>query len=406
MRRRDRGSILVIVMVTLVFTATALVAFMQRASTDLLVASRVAVANRLRVDAYSALETTLGVLEDFRQADSGLRSPNEGWGDPLAWAGWTPTDPGHTVEISFQDESGKIPLASAGQNELLNLFEFWGLSQTDAQHLVDVLLQWMHPNAPPPQVAGPSDYDQDPFPYGPPERPMRTYDELAAIDFAKDIFYDQYGRRTDLWWRFYNDFSLFKYNQPNINGANSDVLAGLGQFNDQQMQGISDYMAAKGDYVTAQGKSMGAQWFQDTGQLRNVVGPAGNTGTFGTTIMALRITVTVHEGSQTYRVSAVVAPQGGATTIQTTATDVKKNTGTAQTGETASSTTPTTTAGPTTSPTSAQTSAAAAQNLQFPFTLLEIDENEQIPIAPASPPPSPIESTASFIAPSAIPPHS
>lgn len=82
-----RGSIIVLVMVTLLFTAAALVTFLDKAETDLLVDARAAQAARLRPDAYSALEVTLAVLQDFRQADGNqLRAPTEGWADPLG--GW------------------------------------------------------------------------------------------------------------------------------------------------------------------------------------------------------------------------------------------------------------------------------------------------------------------------------
>jgi len=119
---------LVIIIVTLVFTAAALVAFMDKASNDLLVASHIAVADRLRMDAYSALEVTLATLEDFRLADSGLHSPGEGWGDPLTWAGWDPGD-GNKITVAFQDESGKIPLIHADREFLTSMFEYWQLPQ-------------------------------------------------------------------------------------------------------------------------------------------------------------------------------------------------------------------------------------------------------------------------------------
>src|SRR3954471_22176049 len=87
-----RGSVLVIVMVTLLFAAFALIAFMERANVDLIVDQREALTRRLRMEAYSALEGTLGVLNDFREVNQGLHSPAEGWGDPLAFANYTPTE--------------------------------------------------------------------------------------------------------------------------------------------------------------------------------------------------------------------------------------------------------------------------------------------------------------------------
>ena len=221
-----RGSILVIVLVTLLFAATALVAFLDRAGTDLLVEARASVADRLRADAYSSLEVTLAVLEDFRQADNGLHSPSEGWADPLGWAAWTPAD-GNSVEVSFQDESAKIPLIHADASMLANMFQAWNMQQSDAQHLADVLMAWMQQNYIPSSGLAP-DYEQSATPYDPPLRPLRSFGELAAIDYARDVFYDENGRLNDKWWRFYNDFSIFDFPHPNINGANSDILAGLG----------------------------------------------------------------------------------------------------------------------------------------------------------------------------------
>jgi len=73
-RRLLRSSILVVVLITLLFAAAALTALVEKAGNDLMVEVRQADARRLRQEAFSALEVTLAVLEDFRQADSGLRS--------------------------------------------------------------------------------------------------------------------------------------------------------------------------------------------------------------------------------------------------------------------------------------------------------------------------------------------
>jgi len=387
MKRRDNGSVLVIVLVTLLFAAAALVMFMEKANNELAVEARVIIANRLRKDAYSAVEVTLATLVDFGIADSGLHSTAEGWGTPLDWAGWSP-DPGNTVEVSFQDESGKIPLIHADATVLNALFQSpsWMMTQTDAQHLTDVLLSWMQQNYIPTNAVNP-DYEQSALPYDPPLRAMRTFTELSAIDYAKDIFYDKQGRPNELWWRFTNDFSVYNFAHPDINGANSDVLAAVGQFGDDQQQSVADYLAGTGNYST-----LGQQWFQSSTALRGVVGAVGNSASFGTSITALRILVTVHEGPHSqFRLSVLVAPQGGARTVQTTATDMKtgaSNSGTGETGSSVSITGQQSATQSTAAPTSAQTAAAAAANIQYPFTILEVLENDQIPTEPPPPPPT------------------
>ena len=97
--RHIRASVLVILMVTLLFASFALIAFIERATNDLLVDQREAETVRLRREAYSALEVTLAVLEDFREVGNGLHSPAEGWNDPLAWAGYLPAED-RTIEVA------------------------------------------------------------------------------------------------------------------------------------------------------------------------------------------------------------------------------------------------------------------------------------------------------------------
>ena len=62
---------MVVVLVTLLFASVALTLFIEKASDDLLVESRVAAARRLRFEAYSALETPLAVLQDFQLVNGG-----------------------------------------------------------------------------------------------------------------------------------------------------------------------------------------------------------------------------------------------------------------------------------------------------------------------------------------------
>jgi len=378
-----RASILVIVLITLVLTAAALVAFLDRAANDLLMAARSAQADRLRPDAYSALEVVLGVLEDFRESDNGLRHPSEGWGDPLTWAGWTPAD-GYTVEVAIQDESGKMPLRTVTATEMLNLFQYWGMSPPDAQRMTDSLLSWMRQGYTATSAID-ADYEQAAIPYDPPYRSMRSISELAAIDNAKDYFYTN-GVPNAWWWRFYNDFSVYNFARPNVNGANSDVLTAIGQFTREQQQGVAAYLAGTSDRVT-----LNRTWFQAATDLVGVVGQNAVVSGFGYTSSALRILITVHDGKAVFRLLAVVAPTagGGATTVQATATDVKRSQQAAQSGEANNSqaASATATAAPTISPNSAQNSAAASINIRYPFRFLDLEENENIPNIPPVPVP-------------------
>jgi Type II secretion system (T2SS), protein K len=368
---RRRGSVLVIVMITLIFTTLALVAFIEKASADLLVEARAMEATRLRAEAYSALETTLAVLDDFRAVGGGLHNPAEGWNDPLAFAAWAPKE-GRTVEIAFEDESGKLSLPRADALVLTSLFKAWEMPDADAEKLADALLGWMKRDHVYSSPISP-DYEQSPLPYEPPGRSLRSFDELAAIDVVRDVFFKD-GKPNELWYRFVNSVSLFSFRQSNINGAKPDILGSHGQFDDAQQQQLMDYLSGAGAY-----KIQGPGWFTDMSSVRTLVGLAGNPTGFGTTISALRVSLVVREGQSVFRLCAVVAPlQNGATTVQATASTTRTATPTGAAQGSSAQQRPSNTA-----QTSANPNAASnAKKLNYPFTLLEIRENDEIVQAP------------------------
>lgn len=375
----NEGSVLVIVMITLLFAVFALVAFMEKASVDLLVDQRDVLTRRLRMEAYSALEVTLGVLNEFREVGNGLRSPAEGWSDPLTFAGYTPSE-GRVVTIAFEDESGKISLPHANALILTNLFKNWGILQPDAEALADAMLGWMKRNHVYTSSVQPN-YEMGAIPYLPPGRSLRSFHELAAIEKVRETFYDADGRPNEYWRRFADSVSLLDFPRPNINGAKPDTLAALGQFNETQQQNLGDYLRGTGNYQT-----QGPQFFQAPNEAQRIAGPTGDTSGFATTISALRITVTVRDGRTEFKMSTVIAPPNGATTVQTTATAARTQ-ASAATAQTAAQQQQRPNAAqaitrPGAAPAAPKQNASTAGNLKYPFTLLDIRENDEIPAPP------------------------
>ena len=383
-----RASVLVIVMITLLFTAFALVSFIEKAGNDLLVEQREAESRRLRIEAYSSLEVTLAVLEDFRLATNGLHSPAEGWNDPLAFAGHVPTED-RTVDVSFDDESAKLSLPHADARVLSRLFQVWKVPAADADMAADALMGWMHPDHVYTTTVS-VDYERGSVPYEAPGRSLRSYQELAAIEKVRELFYTDDGRPNDLWLRFVDNVSLLNFAKPNLNAAKPDVLMALGQFDETQQQNLSDFTAGTGSFKTA-----GPGYFRDLNDAQRIAGTtSGNTGAFVTTISALRVNLTVHDGRSEFKLSAVVTSGNAAQTVQTTATSVraqtsasKNTTAVAAQNQAANATNPA--AAPASPTGTAAGQTVASRNLNYPFTLLEIRENAEIPPPPPPPPPSP-----------------
>ena len=160
----------------------------------------------------------------------------------------------------------------------------------------------------------------------------------------------------------------------------------LGQFDQTQQQNLTDYTSGKGSFQT-----QGPAFFQNTGDAARITGgTGGNSAAFATTISALRVNVTVHDGRSQFRLAAVVTAGNAAQTVQTTATPA-----TAKPSASGSSATNPPATAATAAPSRAATAAtatgqnAASRNLNYPFTLLEIRENDEIPPPPPPPPPPP-----------------
>ena len=365
---RRRGSVLLIVLITLVFATAAMFVFIERASNDLLVEKRSSDANRLRLEAYSALETTLAVLEDFRQANGMLRSPSEGWSDPLAFANYQPAE-GRTVEVAFEDESGRYSLPNATQANLVNLFKAWEVTDADSARLADAILGWMKKDYVAASAGAPDaqDYEREEIPYDPPGRPLRSFDELATIAVARDLFYDETGQPNALWKRFASAFSLYSFQNPSINGASPELFAGLGITNTLEQKQLDDYLHGRGLF-----ENKGTGYFKSSQDVAAMFGGQSPAAALSTQISALRIIVTVREGRSSFRINALIAPPGGAT-IPVVKTDTESANN--QNG----STNPTN-AAPT-------TTAQTTKKLNYPFTILEFRENDEMP-SPLQPPAS------------------
>jgi type II secretory pathway component PulK len=245
--RRPRAALIVVVLVSLAFTAAALGYFMQKAATDLIAATREADAHRLRGEAYAALESTLAVLAAFRAAGGPWRSPAEGWGEPLAWTDYQPAE-GREVRVSLVDESGKIPLARVDFETLRRVFESWDLDLAEAERLADALLDWMREGHVRRGFRGAmeGDYERAILPFRAPRRPLRGWAELAAIDGLREVFTDDRGRLNALGERFETVFSRWDYARPNVNAATPEVLAAVGDYRETQLRQLDQYRTGEG----------------------------------------------------------------------------------------------------------------------------------------------------------------
>ncbi|HYC70703.1 MAG TPA: hypothetical protein VEB66_05820 [Opitutaceae bacterium] len=301
-RRPNRGSVILFVLGVILLTAFLLTQLIARAGSELLVESRAARLSELRAEAYSALEVTLAVLADFRAVDDGLHAPQQGWSDPLAYAGYQP-GAGLTVAVRFDDETGKLPLAAADAATLERYAETIGLERMEAERLADALLAWTKAD----HVASfaendPLRYEMGDLPYAAPQRPLRSFEELRAVAVAQDLFFEPDGRWSELGERFREDASLHRFSQVNLNTARPSVLVALG-LSPAQAVAIAESLApVPGTPV---------KYFRTAGDAATAEGLDLTGVNVGTDVRCLRVRIAVRRGGVPFLLEAVVRIGGG-----------------------------------------------------------------------------------------------
>lgn len=217
--RNQRGSIIVFVLVFVVLLTFVVTAFLEEATGRIKYYGLFHNRDDLRVDAYSALEIALAVVNQYRDAEGALWGPAQGWGNPFATFPFTPAHAAD-VSVTFEDESAKFPLHSADYNLLLALFTQLGFPLNEAESLADGFLDWVDED----DLRRLNGFDGDDYrsfnpPYRPANAPVQSWDEFRLIEPFRSLFWDEDGIPAPEWEAFRSVVSLVYKGPININGA-------------------------------------------------------------------------------------------------------------------------------------------------------------------------------------------
>lgn len=300
-----RGSVIVVVLVTLLLASLMIVKFMESSAVELTLATREADRDRLRGDAYSALETLLAVMAEVKAIDEALYAPEQGWGDPYAYAGETPRE-GVTATYEFTDESGKASLPKMTFDEMVELAQVLGLTDTDARRFADGLYAWMKEDHMPQEIeAEASRYERDDPPITVPKRSLRSWNELRAIKVARDYVYDETGALTPFGAALRENLSLYSFESSNVNALAPSLGTARGWDGTQAAQ-LAGYRA--GQAARAAGAPT---WFRGIEDVTSVIGANADTEGLDATVKLLHVTVTVREDLASMSLSALIAVEEG-----------------------------------------------------------------------------------------------
>ena len=307
-RRRRRGAVLLIVLVIIVVLSGLIVQFTEKGMAEIAAEGHYVARARLRLVAYSALETTLGVLADYVAIDEGLKSPSQGWADPLAVADFVPPE-GVRITIEFIDESGKLPLRALDELTLVPMFAEMGFANDEVLHLTNALLDWADTDDDERLDGAESNiYRLAEWPHEASNQPIRRLRELAVIDGFRTLFFDEHGEPNDYYRLFADTVSEVGTGTLNVNSVSDLALRALGGFGDPQIKALRDHLAGA-DLTPGTADD---RYLDSADQITGVVGPLPEGLQLDTKINTLRIRVHVDEGGNDFVLDAVVQPGRGA----------------------------------------------------------------------------------------------
>lgn len=176
----------------------------------------------LRMDAYSALNAAVAVLEEYYEIDGGIYAASQGWEYPLA-DGRVELPRGGEMQVKITDESSKIPLSKLTSEELVSIFEEMQFSTSIAQTLAECILDWSDSDGSARlNGAERDDYDDDEA--FPPNRAIRNLSELKYIKNVRDYFFDENGLPNEYYKAFSEIVSAEDFDKVNLNSASPQVL--------------------------------------------------------------------------------------------------------------------------------------------------------------------------------------
>lgn len=302
MRKRRRGSVIVVVLVLITLASLLLARFMEDNSLELAMATREVDRSRLRMDAMSELELALAVIAEIRSIDlNKIHDPAQGYDDPHKYAG-IPVREGLEVNFEYEDESGKLPLATLDKNTLIQLLYSLGLEQRDAERVADAMVAWTSKKYESiEEEATDAAYQRAKLSFKPARRPLRSFEELRTIGVAKDFFFDEDGNPTQLLRDFQQCVSLYTFGDTNINTASDALLLSQG-LDERQLALIRDRQNEQKKRTTGV-----PPYFRVTSEVRQLIGASGSLSRFDDEVHLMWVRVTVKEGQAKCRVSALVA---------------------------------------------------------------------------------------------------
>ncbi len=237
---KKRGAILVFVLGLVVLLGALCLRLMEETVQELRHVSQYHKRDDLRLHAYSLLDITVGVMQEFRTLDGNELKSSSGWTNPLKWSGLYPLDPRVKWSVALKGESGKLPLFSTDEKVLKEIFAIMHtggegmVDEDDGQPFYDAWMDWQDEDENEREEGAEDDFYEGMTPsYFTPGKKVHSFEEFRMIkgfyyepDDPKHsgLFFDQFGNETENMKNFRASFSFYHEGKVNICEASPFLL--------------------------------------------------------------------------------------------------------------------------------------------------------------------------------------
>jgi len=313
MFKKRNASLLLYVLCMIVFLSSLMVFVFQYTAAQLKIKASASMLRELRSDAYNALNVAIAGIEEYRFLDKGIFSLDQGFANILSDRNFE-LPSGNTIEISIEDETGKLPLIAMSSEMLVAFFVTMGVDENTSQTLTDCLLDWTDSD-PFMRIKGAEDNEYSDGVPKPPNRPMRDFSELRWIKNFDKYFFEEDGTPNENYKIFVENISLEEYESVNINSTTEFVLRTICEHKKER------YDERTLDVIKGIGVSVeeGVTWLKSFAELTNrgITIPT-TMGAFESSF--LRINIKVTRGIASYHLSALYGqiPRSSNSSVSTT----------------------------------------------------------------------------------------
>jgi len=232
-----KGAILVFVLGLVVLLGSLCLSLMEETVKELRLVSQYHKRDDLRLHAYSLLDITVGVLNEFRLLDEPSLKSGGGWENPLQWSEIKPLDERVKWSVSLKGESGKLPLFKTNEKVFKEIFaimhegDFGLIDEKDGEPYYNAWMDWQDEDENERDDGAEDDYYEakDP-PYFTSGKNVESFEEFRMIrgfGFDHDnsrksgLFFNEFGNETSNMRNFRDSFSFYHDGGLNVCAASS-----------------------------------------------------------------------------------------------------------------------------------------------------------------------------------------